>query len=511
MSLDLPRQQQAKSYARILHSSSILGATQIITYGLGLVRIKVLAVVLGPAGVGLWGYFQSVLTTAVAISSLGVPSSGIRQIAEAAANDKNEKVVQIAATLVRFSWLSALIGLCVMCALAVTLSNWSFGSSDHVTGFCLLGIAIVFTAVSNGQTAVLQGLRRLSEFARVNVIAALIGTIITVICIYTLGERGIAISLVASALLSFVISSVVYQRLNVASATTAWRESAAISRSLLGLGLAFMWSGLLTSAAALLTRMLLVQELGISAAGVYQAAWGISGLFAGFILGAMGTDYYPRLTAVASDPVAAARLINQQTEIGLLLALPGLVGTLVFGRELMFILYSKEFSSGADMLPWFVLGVLGRVSSWPLGFLLLARGMARWFAIVETLATAFGLLATYFLMLSHGLGGVAGAFALLYVLHNMGMLLFMRRLIGFVWNLEVWVLLAVSGTLILLSALSRKFLPHTIHLSVGLLLSVSAAFLSARGLVERLPSDNRLVRLMADLGLSRALGIKVTS
>lgn len=272
-----------------------------------------------------------------------------------------------------------------------------------------------------------------------------------------------------------------------------------------------MWSGLLTSAAALLTRILLVQELGISAAGVYQAAWGISGLFAGFILGAMGTDYYPRLTAVAGDSEAAARLINQQTEIGLLLALPGLVGTLVFGRELMFILYSKEFTAGADMLPWFVLGVLGRVSSWPLGFLLLARGMARGFAIVETLATAFGLLATYFLMLSYGLGGVAGAFALLYVTHNCAMLLFMRRLIRFSWSLEVWALLAVSGTLILLSALSRKFLPHSAHLLVGLLLSISAIFLSTKGLVERLPPDNRLVKLMADLGLNRAFGLKVAS
>jgi antigen flippase len=51
-------------------------------------------------------------------------------------------------------------------------------------------------------------------------------------------------------------------------------------------------------------------------------------MFAAFVLSAMGTDFYPRLTAVIEDREAAVRAVNEQTEIGILLALPGLVGHL---------------------------------------------------------------------------------------------------------------------------------------------------------------------------------------
>ena len=42
----------------------------------------------------------------------------------------------------------------------------------------------------------------------------------------------------------------------------------------------------------------------------------------------MGADFYPRLTAVSKDNVACNRLVNEQARISLLLAGPGVIGTL---------------------------------------------------------------------------------------------------------------------------------------------------------------------------------------
>lgn len=41
------------SYRRILKSTSVIGGASVINIGIGLLRSKVLAVLLGPAGVGL--------------------------------------------------------------------------------------------------------------------------------------------------------------------------------------------------------------------------------------------------------------------------------------------------------------------------------------------------------------------------------------------------------------------------------------------------------------------------
>ena len=54
-----------------------------------------------------------------------------------------------------------------------------------------------------------------------------------------------------------------------------------------------MWGGVLVAGVAFATRGLIIRKYGIDAGGIYQAAWGISGMFAGFILGAMGQDSIP--------------------------------------------------------------------------------------------------------------------------------------------------------------------------------------------------------------------------
>ncbi len=62
-------------------------------------------------------------------------------------------------------------------------------------------------------------------------------------------------------------------------------------------------------------------------AGIYSAAFALSGMFVNFVLQAMGSDYYPRLTSVATNKAMMNRMVNEQTEIGLLLGVPGLLAT----------------------------------------------------------------------------------------------------------------------------------------------------------------------------------------
>ena len=80
----------------------------------------------------------------------------------------------------------------------------------------------------------------------------------------------------------------------------------------------------MTLGTAYLMRIIMLRKFEpLTAAGCYQAAWGLGGYYVGFILQAMGADFYPRLTAVASDHVECNRLVNEQAEVGLLLAGPG--------------------------------------------------------------------------------------------------------------------------------------------------------------------------------------------
>ena len=68
-------------------------------------------------------------------------------------------------------------------------------------------------------------------------------------------------------------------------------------RALLKLGAAFMASGVMMMGVAYAIRIFVTREVGIDAAGLYQCAWAVGGLYVGLILQAMGADFYPRLTA----------------------------------------------------------------------------------------------------------------------------------------------------------------------------------------------------------------------
>ena len=85
------------------------------------------------------------------------------------------------------------------------------------------------------------------------------------------------------------------------------------------------------------------------------------------------------------------RLVNEQTEIGLLIALLGLLATVVLAPWIVHIFYTKEFLHAVELIRWFILGCLGRVISWPLGFLMLALGKGKWYLITETVVFGDGL------------------------------------------------------------------------------------------------------------------------
>ena len=71
--------------------------------------------------------------------------------------------------------------------------------------------------------------------------------------------------------------------------------------ALLKLGVAMMSGSLVTLAVAFVVRVTILHRLNVEATGLYQSAWTLGSLYVGFILQAMGADFYPRLTASAHD------------------------------------------------------------------------------------------------------------------------------------------------------------------------------------------------------------------
>lgn len=493
------------SYQQIMRSSSIMGAAQAVNYLVALVRVKIVAVLLGPSGVGLVALYASATGMVGAFTNLGIHGSGVREVSAAYSREDPAAAARSVLILRRVSWFTGILGWLVALALAVPLSRWIAGSAIHASAIALLGCTLLIGAISGGQLALLQGLRRIGDIARASVLGVLVNTLVAVGLYAWLGQDGIVPVLICSALVTLTLSYWFARRVRVPVVELTWRDTITGASSLLRIGAAFMWSAVLVAGMDLFVRSLISRHFGLEASGIYQAAWALSGLFAAFILQAMGADYYPRLTSMIDDRVRAIETVNHQTEIGVLLALPGLLATLAFAPWVIGLFYSRDFSPASGLLPWMVLGVFGRIVSWPLGYIQLALGNARWFALTEAVFFAIQAGLQFWLVPRFGVFGAGYAFALTYLLYVIGMLWVGRRLLGFGWSSDVVKLIVASSLLVVAGFSSSRLLTPSWRLGVGTTVCLIGTLLSLRGLVRRLGPDHGLSRLVAHIPGGRLL------
>ena len=429
---------EPNSYRTILRSTSVMGAASIINVMTGLVKMKVAAVLLGPAGVGLIGLFQNIMGLAGTVAGLGLATSGQRQIAAANGHGDADGVARARRALFWGAMVLAALGGALFMVLRHVIAERVAAMPEASGQIGWLTLGVVLSVAAGAQGALLTGLRRIGDLARVQVFSGLFSAIIGSAAILIWGQAGIVALVVSAPLASFVMGHWYVARLpRIDRPPTPLKELAAEWRALIALGVAFMVSGLVTAAGHLTARSLIQTGLGPEALGQFQAAWAISMTYLSFVLGAMVTDYFPRLSAVVNDHAAATRLVNEQTEVALMLTGPAILAMLGLAPWVVWLLYSAEFHMAADILRWQLLGDVLKVVSWPLGFVLVAAGRGKTFVFTEASAIGVFVVLTWLGLPLVGVTVSGYAFVLMYVWYLPLVYLLGRRLIGFRWQKAV--------------------------------------------------------------------------
>ena len=447
------------SYRVALKATSITGLSQVVVLLLRFVNVKVIAVILGPAGVGLFGILNSVIGLVSAVVGMGMSGSAVRQVSEASASADAVRVARVIWTLRRTVLGLGCLGAMALLMLATPISVLSLGTSEYATTFAVLSLAVLLGTVNGGQTALLRGLRKIPELAKLSMWGAFWGTAVSVPLVWLWGLAGIAPAMVVTTAMSLLASWWHARKIQVAA--VVMNRSLVVSelRGLLGLGVVFLVVGVMEAAVQYGFRAILAHDADLVVVGVFQAAASLSMVYVTFILQSMGQDFYPRLTGIAKDDAAVSRLVNEQAELSLLVAGPGILATVAFAPWLIHILYSDQFVAAVDVLRWQCLGVLLRVASWPLGFVLLARGEGRLFLVTEVATHAFHIGAFWILVQAGGLSGAAFGLTASYLFYLPLIYLLVRRVSGFAWSSAAVRALMIPATAYAASMLACNLLP----------------------------------------------------
>ncbi len=456
----------------LVRSTFLIGGAQFTNVAVSILRLKVIAVLLGPAGIGLLGIYTNLLEALTVLAGLGMGTSGVRQIA--AIKDDVDALSQTRKVLTLSFWVQGLLALTIVWLLRNRISIELFGDSSKSTEIGYVGLGVFALMLSSTQSTLLQGLRRVTDLAWTTVFVAGLGTIVAISAVWFMREDGVIWALLSQPV---IVAGVVFyfaRRIpiqpNAQWHPDAWR----IWRSMVAVGATFMLAGLVSSLTLLIVRAVVTRRLGLDAAGHLAASWSISIQSVGFLMSAMAVDYYPRLAEVIDKPAGVSRLINAQTQLGLAVGGPILLLLIGLAPWVMLLLYSRDFTSTTSLVQWQTAGNLFKLASIPLSFALLAAARMRAYLSSEIAwnVAFFGLL--YATLPGLGLDSAGPSFLISYVLTTGLLTMLARRHLQFRWErLTVYLLAAhaiAAGALLIICAnfpITGAFLSVAISFVMG--------------------------------------------
>lgn len=369
------------SLESLVRSTVLIGSSSVATTLVSILRVKALALMVGPAGVGLLGLLAGIASAGTTIAAAGSDTSGTRQIALARGNSGD--LTRIRRTLALISVVHGTLSGAILWWMREDIAKWALGSTEYAFEAGVAGIAVALSLVAGLQIAQLQGLGRVADIARINILASIGGTAIGLVAVWEWGLGGIVLLVLAQPSIAAMLS--VHRARTVARGAPPptgphligdwWRT--------VRQGAPYMLSFLMLALVPLAIRALVVRELGIEAAGHFHASWTMSVIYIGFLLNAMSADYFPRLTALAGDRKAATALINDQIQLGLAIGGIALLIILASAPILVPLLYSSAFAPAVEIVELQAFGNLMKIAGWPIAFLAMARGRSTQFFLIE--------------------------------------------------------------------------------------------------------------------------------
>lgn len=387
------------SYRQIMKSATIVGGSQVLNILINIIKTKIVALLLGPTGIGIIGVLQTVIDLLRNATGFGINFSCVKDIAEATSTEDIQLISRKIAILQRWALATGLLGMFLCVVFSIPLSNYSFGNSSYAYQIAILSSILLITSISSSQIAILQGLRKITTMAKATLYGSIIATMISIPIYWILHIKGIIVVLLLSALISNLISWIYtrkyiryYKYRSNISFKTSFFEGVGMAK----LGFYIVVNGFIASAALYIIRGIILNNESILYVGYFQSVWTISTIYVNILLNAMLADYFPRLSIASTDNIASNKLINEQLEITMLIGTPMLIGLMILSPLIIKILYTSSFTPAVPILQWHMLSSFLIFVSWPLGVLFLAKNKG-WYCVAgETFRQCLYIIIVYY-------------------------------------------------------------------------------------------------------------------
>ena len=372
------------SARKIISSFSFMSGATFLTIILGMVTNKLIAVFAGPEGIGIVGLFRNFLGFIVPVLTVGTTTIIVQMISTSSSSEKVSEIVKSVFNLFIFQVIVVIIAAIF---LSGYISNWLFPDSEqyeHVYEVRIVFAMSLAVLFSQTMIALINGKVNIKTVTMINIATAL-STLLIAIPLIRLGNMGLA-AIVGSGSLVGSAVGLYYVRLIYRKELRSFRLSLAALKKFSSFPISFwlLIHPLIVSATYLNIQVIVNKYYGINALGIYAAVAMLETTTIMLLMAAMKTYCLPTLGQI-NQQKDKENFINKVLSILIIAVLPFILILMFGAKYILWLLFSKEFQEGADILAVHSMAMLCQVFSWCYAMFMLHKGQYRAYLFVDTI------------------------------------------------------------------------------------------------------------------------------
>lgn len=393
----------------------------------GMVSVKVVAAIIGPAGIALLGQLNNFNTILLGLANGGINSGVTKYVSEYKDND----------TAIR-KYLSNALRITLSCTFLVAvvlilgsrqLSHLILRSGEYDYVFVVFGFTICLYTLNALLISIVNGYKQFKKYVAINICGTIFGLLYSVTLVFTFGLPGALINAVTFQSIVFFITLWMCRKM-------PWMKreyfkekfDRPIVRLYLGYSLMTIVSLSLLPVSQMLLRGYVISELSISEAGIWEGMNRISAMYLSVITTAFSVYYLPRLSEISDPHELHAEVFRCYKVIVPMLLF---AGTAIFLLRyfILWLLFTPSFYSMGSLFGWQLAGDFFKICSWLLAFIMVAKARTRMFIFTEIGFTIFYVVLCFFFLRMNGIVGLTQGYLCNYILYMIVMAILFRNIL----------------------------------------------------------------------------------
>lgn len=413
--------------ADIVKVFSLTSISTLVRMCTGLVSVKVVASIIGPAGVALVGQLNNFSTIMMSFASGGINNGITKYVAEY--KEDNSYIAKLLSNALKITALCSLICSLFLIILHRQLSEMIMLTPKYGYIFIIFGFTIFMYAINNMLISIINGFKEFKRYVYVNIANSLLGVAFTVTLVLLWHLQGALIAAVTFQSIMIFITLFMLRKVPwLRWSNFKEKLSKIIASRYFRFTLMTLTSALTVPVVQMILRGYVMKEISPVEAGWWEGMNRISNMYLMVITSSFSVYYLPRLSEI-KDRLELRHEIFKAYKAIIPLLLAGFALIYVLRFFIIRLLFTPEFMPMSQLFAWQMAGDFFKVCSWLLAFLMVAKAMTKMFMATEIVFSltwlGLGFLFTYL----NGVVGLCQAYLMNYIIYTVVMILAFRKII----------------------------------------------------------------------------------